>query len=306
MEASGIKMMTYINPYFQANLDDEDAIASSQYTVGDAAGYFIKNSANETYPFKSGSIKFGCLDVTNPAAVEWMKDIIKENLIGAAGSYGWMSDFGEAVPFDAVLHSGISGAEHHNEYPELWQKLNRDAVREVGMDDDIAFFSRSAYSKSPGNARVFWLGDQLTTFDEKDGLNTVVIAQQSGGLTGHSLAHSDIGGYTVTDYPLAHYHRSTELLKRWIELEAFSGSMFRTHVGSSFEDSDAQVWDDEDIMQVRRARSEATMLHCINISSFTSPTPPRLRPAALPTPPQFLTSRTPHPLCLASLVAALC
>ena len=165
MEASGIKMMTYINPYFQANLDDEDAIASSQYTVGDAAGYFIKNSANETYPFKSGSIKFGCLDVTNPAAVEWMKDIIKENLIGAAGSYGWMSDFGEAVPFDAVLHSGISGAEHHNEYPELWQKLNRDAVREVGMDDDIAFFSRSAYSKSPGNARVFWLGDQLTTFD---------------------------------------------------------------------------------------------------------------------------------------------
>ena len=249
MEASGIKMMTYINPYFQANLDDPDAIPSSQYTTGDAAGYFIKNSANETYPFKSGFIKFGCLDVTNPEAVEWMKDIIKENLIGEAGSYGWMSDFGEAVPFDAVMHSGISGAEHHNEYPELWQKLNRDAVRELGMDDDIAFFSRSAYSKSPGNARVFWLGDQLTTFDEKDGLITVVIAQQSGGLTGHSLAHSDIGGYTVVDYPLAHYHRSTELLKRWIELEAFSGSMFRTHVGSSFEDSDAQVWDDEDIMQ---------------------------------------------------------
>ena len=50
------------------------------------------------------------------------------------------------------------------------------------------------------------------------------------------------------DYPLAHYHRSTELLKRWIETEAFAGSMFRTHVGSSFEDSDAQVWDDDDTM----------------------------------------------------------
>ena len=244
MEALGINMLTYINPYFQSNLDD-DRMPTSQFTEGDENGYFIKNSNNETYVMKSASIRFGTLDVTNPDAVEWAKDIIKENLIKGAGSKGWMSDFGESVPYDGVMYSGVSGADHHNEYPEMWQQLNRDAVRELGMDDDIAFFSRSAWNKSPGKARVFWLGDQLVTFDDKDGLQTAAIAQQSGGLAGHSIAHSDIGGYTVTDYPLAHYHRSTELLNRWSEFEAFSGGMFRSHVGSSFEDEDKQVWDDD-------------------------------------------------------------
>ncbi|GMH84436.1 hypothetical protein TL16_g09922 [Triparma laevis f. inornata] len=248
MEAAGIKMLSYINPYFQINLDDEEQIAESQFTQGDKAGYFIKDNNNETYVFKSGSIKFGCLDVTNPAARQWMKFIIQENLIGEASSYGWMSDFGEAVPYDAVLYSGISGADHHNEFPEYWQQVNREAIEEIGMQDEIMFFSRSAYNKSPSTARVFWLGDQLTTFDDKDGLGTVLISAQSSGLTGHSLTHSDIGGYTVVDYPLAHYHRSKELLFRWIEVETFSGAMFRTHVGSSFEDSDFQVWDTDESM----------------------------------------------------------
>ncbi|GMI44910.1 hypothetical protein TrCOL_g2704 [Triparma columacea] len=243
MNSLGINMLTYINPYFASNLDNGED--NSQFAEGDANGYFIKNSNNETYVMKSGSIRFGCLDVTNPNAVEWMKDIIKERMLDEAGSMGWMSDFGEAVPYDGVMYSGVSGADHHNEYPEMWQALNYDAVREAGMEDDVAFFSRSAWNKSPGNARVFWLGDQLVTFDDKDGLQTTVIAQQSGGLSGHSIAHSDIGGYTVADYPLAHYHRSPELLKRWSECEAFSGSMFRTHVGSSFEDEDSQAWHDD-------------------------------------------------------------
>ncbi|GMH93105.1 hypothetical protein TrST_g13721 [Triparma strigata] len=248
MEDAGIKMLTYINPYFQINLDDDDEVAESQFTQGDKSGYFIKDNNNETYVFKSGSIKFGCLDVTNPAAREWMKFIIKENLIGEASSFGWMSDFGEAVPYDAILYSGVSGADHHNEFPEYWQQVNREAIEEIGMQDEIMFFSRSAFNKSPSQARVFWLGDQLTTFDDKDGLGTVLISAQSSGLTGNTLTHSDIGGYTVVDYPLAHYHRSEELLKRWIEVEAFSGSMFRTHVGSSFEDSDFQIWDTDESM----------------------------------------------------------
>ena len=32
---------------------------------------------------------------------------------------------------------------------------------------------------------------------------------------------------------------------RWSECEAFSGSMFRTHVGSSFEEEDSQAWEDD-------------------------------------------------------------
>ena len=254
MKKQGVKMMTYINPYFQSNLeaqDDDDTTDQlpSQFEEGDKLGYFIKNDQNDTYPFFSGSIKFGCLDVTNPDAAEWMKNIIKEEMVVKADSYGWMSDFGEAVPFDAVMSNGMAGSTHHNEFPVWWQKMNREAVDEIRRDPvhkrEVVYFSRSGYNRSPNFADVFWLGDQLVTFDDKDGLNTVIISQQSGGLSGHSIQHSDIGGYTIVDYPLAHYGRTSELLLRWIEMEAFSGSMYRSHVGSSFRDEDAQVWDDD-------------------------------------------------------------
>ena len=50
------------------------------------------------------------------------------------------------------------------------------------------------------------------------------------------------------DYPLARFHRSEELLVRWIEMEAFAGVMFRTHLGSMISDEDAQVWSNDGII----------------------------------------------------------
>ena len=71
-----------------------------------------------------------------------------------------MADFGEALPFDAKL-SDAKAEVFHNEYPQVWAKINRDAVKEEGLDDEIVFFSRSAYTKSPGETKLFWLGDSL-------------------------------------------------------------------------------------------------------------------------------------------------
>jgi alpha-glucosidase (family GH31 glycosyl hydrolase) len=42
----------------------------------------------------------------------------------------------------------------------------------------------------------------------------------TSGISGYSLEHSDIGGYTAIDNPVLRYHRSKELLLRWIELGA--------------------------------------------------------------------------------------
>jgi hypothetical protein len=36
------------------------------------------------------TIEFCMLDVTNPSAVQWMQQIIQEQLVGEAGSSGWM------------------------------------------------------------------------------------------------------------------------------------------------------------------------------------------------------------------------
>ena len=50
----------------------------------------------------------------------------------------------------------------------------------------------------------------------------------SSGVSGHSLVHSDVGGYTVLKVSiLLNYVRSKELLLRWIELSTFSDSLIR-------------------------------------------------------------------------------
>ena len=165
------------------------------------------------------------LDTSNPDARIWMKDIIKYEMIRNTSSSGWMADFGEYLPFDAVLHNGISAAEYHNIYPQEWAKINEEAVREAkqdgikqrvtpshyrsnlsnstdisdnsGDEDDVVYFMRSAWLKSPAHTALFWLGDQLVSWDKYDGIKTVLVGALSGGLGGHSLTHSDIGGYTM-------------------------------------------------------------------------------------------------------------
>ena len=69
-------------------------------------GYFIKNNVGETYLIHSVSIQFAMVDFTNPDAWNWMKSLIKENLVIEGMAGGWMHDFGEYLPFDAVMFDG--------------------------------------------------------------------------------------------------------------------------------------------------------------------------------------------------------
>ena len=68
------------------------------------------------YTIKSISIEFAIPDFTNPATREWMKKIISENMIKEARASGWMHDFGEYMPFDAVSLNGDPFLVH-NDYP---------------------------------------------------------------------------------------------------------------------------------------------------------------------------------------------
>ena len=42
-----------------------------------------------------------------------------------------------------------------------------------------------------------WLGDQISSWDKKDGMYSSLIGLLTGGLSGQSYNHSDIGGYVV-------------------------------------------------------------------------------------------------------------
>ncbi len=105
------------------------------------------------------------------------------------------------------------------------------------VDDDeaegIVWFARSSTLASPGVVPLFWLGDQLHSWDQHDGLASTVVALLSSGVSGHTLTHSDTGGYTTAEVPLiVSYTRSLELLQRWTELNTFS-AFLRTHEGSA-------------------------------------------------------------------------
>jgi len=54
------------------------------------------------------------VDLTNPLAYEWMKGIIVDNLITVGRAGGWMHDFGEYTPFDALLWGVEDAVPYHN------------------------------------------------------------------------------------------------------------------------------------------------------------------------------------------------
>jgi len=232
LNEEGVHVLTYINPFF-AQVDDKPNAKRNQFKELLEKGFLVKTQDGEPYLIENTSFSAGLIDLSNPEARSWVKQVIKEELIDS-GASGWMADFGEALPYDAKLHSGTP-VKAHNRYAQEWQKVNREAIEEAGRGHDIVFFSRSGYSKSPGITTLFWLGDQLVTWDKYDGIKTAITGLLSSGLSGYSLNHSDIGGYTTIPSPanwlISHRFRSKELMQRWTEMNAFT-TVFRTHEGN--------------------------------------------------------------------------
>jgi alpha-glucosidase len=115
----------------------------------------VQTADGSPYMIRNANFMVGMLDLSNPGTRAWIKNIMNANMIGAAGASGWMNDFGEALPFDAKLYDGSDPAVWHNRYPEEWQRVNREVIEESGHGDDMLFFSRSGYLKSPGIATLF-------------------------------------------------------------------------------------------------------------------------------------------------------
>lgn len=222
MEAEGVRVLGYINPFLL------EGTAMTNVAVGKRLIVHRQDGSPYLIPF--GGFKGYMLDLTNPAARLWIKNIIKQNMI-ANGLSGWMADFAEWLPFDAQLHSGMNPKDYHNRFAAEWALVNREAIQETGREGDIVFFSRSGWTGSSGISTLFWAGDQMVSFQKHDGLPSAINAMISSGLSGISLNHSDIGGYTALNYPIFRkYLRDKELLFRWIEFEAFT-PIFRTHEG---------------------------------------------------------------------------
>ncbi|TGN04209.1 alpha-glucosidase [Leptospira dzoumogneensis] len=222
LNQKNIQVLGYINPMLATEGPlFEEAVKNN---------YLVKDKEGKDYIVQTAGFPAGLLDLTNPKTRTWIKNIIKQNLIGN-GLSGWMADFGEWLPTDAVLFSKESSEIYHNRYPVEWARLNREAIQEVGKEGHIVFFTRAGYSYSNKYSTSFWAGDQMVSWGRHDGIVSSLIGILSGGMSGISLNHSDIGGYTTIPSPIKDYFRSKELFLRWAELNVFT-PVFRTHEGN--------------------------------------------------------------------------
>jgi alpha-glucosidase len=217
LNAEGKKVLGYINPFL--------AVEKPLYREASEKGYCVKDKNGEDYLVTITTFPAAMVDFTNPDAYEWIKNIIKKNMI-EFGFSGWMADFGEYLPTDCVLYSGENPELVHNTWPAIWAKINREALEETGKLGEIMFFTRAGFSDTPRYSTMMWCGDNHTDFSIDFGLPSVIPAMLSLSVCGFGLSHSDIGGYTS----FFNLRRSEELYMRWCEMNAFTPIM-RGHEG---------------------------------------------------------------------------
>ncbi len=226
LAARGIRLLSYVNPML-VDVAGKAGARRNLFAEAAAQGFLVRTADGQPALIPITDFCAGLVDIFNPAAREWLIAVLTEQVLGT-GVAGWMADFGEGLPYTAQLSDGTAAAGYRNRYPEAWAELNRAVIAASNQSADLVFFLRAGYTRSPQHATLFWLGDQLVSWDACDGIKTAVTGLLSGGLSGFSLNHSDIGGYTSIVHPLCTYRRSKELLLRWMELNAFT-TIYRSH-----------------------------------------------------------------------------
>lgn len=223
LKEKGIKFLGYCNPFL--------AIEKDLYEFAASKGYCVKDKDGKDYLVKITTFPAAMVDLTNPDAYEWIKSVIKDNMIGF-GLYGWMADFGEYLPTDCVLYSGEDAQKVHNTWPVLWARVNRQAVEESGKLGEIFFFTRAGYTGTGKYSTLMWNGDQHVDWSYDEGLASAIPASLSLAVSGFGLSHSDVGGYTT----FSHIRREQEVLMRWAEMNVFT-PLFRSHEGNRPDDN---------------------------------------------------------------------
>ena len=207
--SAGLAVTTYFNPM----------ICTNHPRYGEARPHLTRNALGEPYEYRyTGSEQFlvGQFDFSSPAARDFYGSLLAEAV--GDGHDGWMEDFGEYTPTDAVSSDGTPGAQMHNRYPLLYHQAAHEFSRRAGRP--LARFNRSGWTGAARHSQIVWGGDPTTDWGF-DGLASAVTQGLTMGLSGVSLWGSDIGGFFALSAP----ETTPELLIRWIELGAVSGVM---------------------------------------------------------------------------------
>lgn len=231
LHAQGFAFFGYFNTFVVST--------TRMWQEGMEGDYLIKNDDGEVYTFLDPGFRTASMiDLTNPEAREWLGGYM-QTAASELKIDGWMADFTEWLPHDAVLSNGEDAWNMHNKFPLLWQQLNRDVFEQVhedtpGRANDWVFWVRSGWASTQGGtggvAPTLWGGDQNTDWGYDDGMPSVIPIGAHVGMSGVPIFGSDISGYSWIN---ANDQLSTkELFFRWSALGAFHPLM-RTHQGAA-------------------------------------------------------------------------
>jgi alpha-glucosidase len=223
----GYKVVGYVNPFVDPSLQHWDEMEEGGMLP-------LHPETGETYTFFGPRGDMTTADLSNPDTQEYIREHLRV-AVDEVGLDGWMADFAEWLPHDAVLAEG-DAASVHNVYPELWQSLTRDVMEELRPDGDWLMYGRSGWTGVHSQSQVHWVGDQEADWSDTDGLPTVVPAMLNLGLSGQPFVTHDIAGFSGGP-------SDKELYLRWTELGALSPYM-RTHDGNERDEN--HRWDSDE------------------------------------------------------------
>lgn len=215
----GFKWFGYFGPF--VGMDDVSGAEAIEADV------LIKREDGSIYTFTGVTFEpVSLLDFTHPDATNWAVTRMRDHL--NLGFSGWMADYAEWLPHDALLFDGRTGLAAHNGYPRMWQ----DAARRAIEGYDATYFCRSGWANTSGTCPIVWAGDQRTSFQPDDGFPTIVPLGLGMSASGVPVYTHDIAGYQSVGNPPS----TRELWLRWAALGAWSPIM-RTHHGAFDQDN---------------------------------------------------------------------
>lgn len=192
--------------------------AASNFAPARDSGFLLRNDSGGVYLADWWKGRGGLVDFTNPAAVNWWKNQVRQAI--RLGADAFKDDGGEGSFVDhAHFADGTDAGLMRTRYTVLYNQAVEDLIR-TDLHGDGVLFMRSA---SVGNHDLpfLWAGDNQSNFGMENGLPSVVLAGLNAGLSGIPLWTSDLGGYEKGSRTPG----DSVLFVRWTEFSAFSPVM---------------------------------------------------------------------------------
>ncbi|QDZ19212.1 glycoside hydrolase [Chloropicon primus] len=228
----GFKVTLWVMPFVEKR--------SAAFKEGREKGYFVKRVTSACHPYEEqpGFFKWWnlpsvvALDVTNPEAVDWYVSRLRR-LQDLYGIDGFKFDGGEPcfLPKNPITSKALS---YPSEYTHLW-------VKEVAGKFQGGVCEVRTGHKTQDVGIMTRIGDRFSTWDFKNGLQSIIPTVLTSGLLGYPFALPDIIGGN------AYFGRKpdTELFVRWTQVNALMPAMQFSiapwHIGKEAQDLVSQA-----------------------------------------------------------------